>query len=149
MKLRIAEGIKFQILVATNFKFSKFVTRHLVLITRISSLSLHQILITMIQRIQSVYLAISIILLSFVALGADVFRFVGKHASFVFDSYGIGQVKLGNGDGLMMVSKYPLYVGLIALVLLLFITLMGYKNLKRQLKLVRTAFYIYVLILLR
>ena len=101
----------------------------------------------MIQRIQSIYLAISIILLSIVAVGADVFHFVGKNSSFVFDSFGIQQVKIGNGEGLMPVSKYPLYIGLIALVLLLFITLMGYKNLKRQLKLVRTAFYIYVLMI--
>ncbi len=102
----------------------------------------------MIQRIQSIYLAIAIILLSIVAVGADVFHFVGKHSSFVFDSFGIQQVKIGNGEGLMMVSKYPLYIGLIALVLLLFITLMGYKNLNRQLKLVRTAFYIYVLMII-
>lgn len=102
----------------------------------------------MIQRIQSVYLAIAMILLSIVAVGADVFHFVGKHSSFVFDSFGIHQVKIGNGEGLMPVSKYPLYIGLIALVLLLFITLMGYKNLNRQLKLVRTTFYIYVLMII-
>lgn len=102
----------------------------------------------MIQRIQSLYLAIAILLLSFVAVGADVFHFVGKNVSFVFDAFGFYQVKMGNGDGLMPVTKYPLYIGLIALVLLLFITLMGYKSLPRQLKLVRTAFYIYVLMII-
>jgi amino acid transporter len=102
----------------------------------------------MIQRIQSIYLAISIILLSIVAVGADVFHFVGKNTSFVFNSFGIQQVKNGDGEGLAMVSKYPLYIGLIALVLLLFITLMSFKNLKRQLKLVRTVFYIYVLMII-
>jgi amino acid transporter len=102
----------------------------------------------MIQRIQSIYLAISIILLSIVAVGADVFHFVGKNTSFVFNSFGIQQVKMGNGAGAALVTKYPLYIGLIALVLLLFITLMSFKNLKRQLKLVRTVFYIYVLMII-
>ena len=102
----------------------------------------------MIQRIQSVYLAIAIVLLSIVAVGADVFHFVGKESSFVFDSFGIHQVKFVYEEGLMEDIKYPLYIGLIALVLLLFITLMGYKNLNRQLKLVRTAFYIYVFMII-
>ena len=102
----------------------------------------------MIQRIQSLYLAIAIIILSIVAVGADVFHFVGKHSSFVFDSFGIHQVKFVYEEGLMEDINYPLYIGLIAMVLLLFITLMGYKNLNRQLKLVRTTFYIYVLMII-
>lgn len=102
----------------------------------------------MIQRIQSLYLAIAMILLSIVAVGADVFHFVGKRSTFVFDSFGIHQVKFVYEEGLMEDINYPLYIGLIAMVLLLFITLMGYKNLNRQLKLVRTTFYIYVLMII-
>jgi amino acid transporter len=102
----------------------------------------------MIQRIQSLYLAIAMIFLSIVAVGADVFHFVGKHSSFVFDSFGIHQVKFVYEEGLMEDINYPLFIGLIAMVLLLFITLMGYKNLNRQLKLVRTTFYIYVLMII-
>jgi amino acid transporter len=101
----------------------------------------------MIQRIQTVYLAIAMVLLSIVAVGSEVFRFVGETVFFKFNSFGIErfQVAFPNGKS-EMVNSSPLYLSLIMLVMFLFVALMGYKNLKRQLKLVRVAFYVYLLL---
>jgi NAD/NADP transhydrogenase beta subunit len=98
----------------------------------------------MIQRIQTVYLAISMILLSIVAAGSEVFRFAGETVYFKFNSFGIQQFSMANKKS-EVIQSYPLYLSLIVLVMYLFVALMAYKNLKRQLKLVRIAFYIYLL----
>jgi len=99
----------------------------------------------MIQRIQTIYLAIAMIFLSIVATGSEVFRFVGETVFYKVNSFGIERFNTNFPNGKSeMVSSYPLYLSLIILVMLLFITLMAYKNLTRQLKLVRTSFYIYL-----
>jgi hypothetical protein len=111
------------------------------------SLSLCKIYIQMIQRIQTIYLAVSMILLSIVATGSEVFRFVGNDFYFVFNSYGISQYANSSTSGKAeVVNAYPFYISLIAIVLLLFVTLMAYKNLSRQLKLVRIVFFLYLLL---
>lgn len=103
----------------------------------------------MIQRIQTVYLAIAMILLSIVATGSEVFRFVGETVFFKFNSFGIERFQNDFPNGKSeIINSYPMYISLILLVMFLFVTLMGYKNLKRQLKLVRTAFYIYLLMVI-
>lgn len=101
----------------------------------------------MIQRIQTVYLAIAMILLSIVATGSEVFRFVGDTVFFKFNSFGIERFQVDSPNGKSeMVQSYPLYISLILLVMLLFVTLMGYKNLKRQLKLARMVFFVYLIL---
>lgn len=100
----------------------------------------------MIQRIQTVYLALAIILLSTVAVGLDLFSFVTDSSRFVFSSYGVAEYDL-NGN-LIEHKHYPIYVGLIALILLAFICLMSFKDLKRQFKLGRTVFYLYFLMII-
>lgn len=101
----------------------------------------------MIQRIQTAYLAISIILLAIVTFGTPLFSFIGETSRFSFSSYGI--VEYGLEDGTLIgQTSYPFYLGTIALALLCFICLMSYKNLTRQFKLGRTIFYIYLLMLL-
>ena len=101
----------------------------------------------MIQRIQTIYLAVSMILLSIVATGSEVLRFVGNDSYFVFNSFGISQYANASTSGKAeVVDAYPFYISLIAIVLLLFITLMAYKNLSRQLKLVRIVFFLYLLL---
>jgi amino acid transporter len=103
----------------------------------------------MIQRIQTIYLAVAMILLSIVATGSEVFRFVGDTIFFKFNAFGIERFLVSNPNSKSeLVQSYPLYISLILLVMFLFVTLMGYKNLKRQLKLVRTAFYIYLLLVI-
>jgi len=100
----------------------------------------------MIQRIQTAYLAIAIILLAIVTCGTSLFSFIGETSRYTFSSYGVVEYTLE--DGLLMSQKsYPFYVGTIALALLCFICLMSYKNLERQFKLGRTIFFIYFLML--
>lgn len=101
----------------------------------------------MIQRIQTVYLAIAIILLSIVSVGTTFFSFVGEQSKFTFSSYGITEYSLETGK-VISSQTFPLFIGTIALVLLSFICLMSYKNLARQHKLGRSIFYIYFLALI-
>lgn len=101
----------------------------------------------MIQRIQSVYLFLVIILLSLVTFGAEIFTFISNETSYRFSSYGIHAYDIASGD-LVSSNSYPFYLSLSGLILLAFLTLMSYKNLKRQLKLARITFYIYLLLVI-
>jgi hypothetical protein len=101
----------------------------------------------MIQRIQTVYLAVVIILLTFVTLGSEIFSFVNETARYTFNSYGIMKFDIVSGK-LISQQSFPFYLGTIGLILLSFITLMSYKNLNRQFKLGRTVFGIYFLMLI-
>lgn len=101
----------------------------------------------MIQRIQTVYLAVVIILLTFVTLGSELFSFVNETTRFTFNSYGIMEYDIVSGK-MISQQSFPFYLGTIALILLSFIALMSYKNLNRQFKLGRTVFGIYFLMLI-
>lgn len=95
----------------------------------------------MIQRIQSVYLLLLMIVLSVVSVGAELFSFVSETTRFTFSSFGITSYSL---EGKVLEHKsIPVYIGLIALILLCFLCLMAYKNLGRQFKLGRTIFLLY------
>lgn len=102
----------------------------------------------MIQRIQSVYLAIAIILLSIVTCGLELFSFVNEKSRFVFNSFGVSEYSNDSSNELLAHRNFPVFIGLIALILLVFITLMSYKNLNRQFKLGRTVFYLYFVFLI-
>jgi len=96
----------------------------------------------MIQRVQTLYLGIAIILLSIVTVGSSLFSFVNETSRFTFSSYGI--TEYGLADGKVLDTKmFPFFVGTTALALLCFICLMSYKNLKRQFKLGRMIFFLY------
>lgn len=101
----------------------------------------------MIQRIQTVYLAIAIILLTIVTLGTTLFSFVNETTRYSFNSYGIMKYNLSTNN-LVSQQSFPFYLGTIALILLCFITLMSYKNLERQFKLGRTVFFLYFVMLM-
>ena len=97
----------------------------------------------MIQRVQTLYLGILIILLSIVTIGTPLFSFINETSRFTFSTWGITEYTL---DGKMMGTQtFPMFVGTIALVLLAFICLMSYKNLNRQFKIGRTVFMMYFL----
>ena len=100
----------------------------------------------MIQRIQTLYLAILILLLSIVSTGTAFFSFVNETSRFTFSSYGITEYSM---DGkFIQTDTFPIFIGTIALVLLSFLCLMSYKNIHRQFKLGRLVFFIYLLSLL-
>ncbi len=100
----------------------------------------------MIQRIQSVYLAILIILVSIATFGMSFFSFVNETSRFTFSSFGITEFDKTSNE-LISFNQFPIYAGLISLILLAFMTLMSYKNLKRQFKLGRTVFFLYFVML--
>lgn len=99
----------------------------------------------MIQRIQTLYLAIVIILLSIVTTGSTIFRFVTDSTIYKFNAFGFNGYDK-TSDKIIELNSYPLYISTIALVLLAFITLMSYKNLAKQLKLARMTFFIYLML---
>lgn len=98
----------------------------------------------MIQRIQTVYLALVIILLSLVSFGMNMISFVSEEMQYSLTSYGILVYDAENT--LVETRSYPLFISTFALIALAFLTMMSYKNLARQLKLARMTFYIYFLL---
>jgi len=101
----------------------------------------------MIQRIQSLYLAIMMILLAIVTIGTTFFSFVNASSKFEFTSMGIIERNIESNTYISTIS-FPLFIGLIALILLGFLTLMSYKNLNRQFKLGRMVFGLYFVLLI-
>lgn len=96
----------------------------------------------MLQRVQTIYLGIAIILLGIVSTGSTFFSFVTESNRHSFNAFGIttSDVKtnaITAHNGMLFI------VGIIALALLSFICLMSYKNLNRQFKLGRTVFMLY------
>jgi len=100
----------------------------------------------MIQRVQTIYLSIAIILLSIVTFGTELFSFVNEKSRFSFSSYGITEYSTSNGE-IIETTTFPFYIGTIALILLCFLTIMSYKSMNRQFKLGRMVFGIYFLML--
>lgn len=101
----------------------------------------------MIQRVQTLYLAIMVVLLSFVTFGSTLFSFVNETSRFEFSSYGI--VEYAKSDGhILSTENFPFFIGTSALILLGFLALMSFKNLDRQFKLGRMVFFIYFAMLI-
>ena len=100
----------------------------------------------MIQRIQTVYLAITIVLLSFVMFGTTLFSFINETTRYTFSSYGITAYSIETND-VLSTTNFPFYIGAGTLILLSFLCIMSYKSLNRQFKLGRMVFGIYFLML--
>lgn len=101
----------------------------------------------MIQRVQTIYLAIAIILLSIITVGPNFFSFLSEGSVYSFNSYGIVQYSKEGGE-IISTTSFPIFIGTIALTLLAFICLMSYKNLARQFKLGRMVFFLYLVSLI-
>ena len=100
----------------------------------------------MIQRIQTVYLAITIVILSSVMFGSTLFSFINEINRYTFSSYGITTYSIETNE-VVSTTNFPFYIGAGALILLSFLCLMSYKSLNRQFKLGRMVFGIYFLML--
>jgi len=94
----------------------------------------------MIQRVQTIYLFLAIICLGSTCMGLEFYRFVQPNEAFTFSVFGIESVK---GDASTIHKSIPIYLSVIGFCLFLFMTLMSYKNLKRQLKWVRSCTFLY------
>ena len=99
----------------------------------------------MIQRVQTIYLFLAIICLGSTCLGFEFFRFVQSNEVFSISVFGIESLKEASSS---MFKSIPIYLSVIGLCLFLFMTLMSYKNLKRQLKWARRCTFLYAVFVL-
>lgn len=97
----------------------------------------------MLNRLQTYYLAVVLIIQGMAASGMDFFTFKTDDASYEFNSWGIS--KFSVEGKLLDTTTIPVFIGFISLGLIAFLTIMSYKNLDRQMKLGRTLFYLYFL----
>jgi amino acid transporter len=98
----------------------------------------------MIQRVQSLYLLISVVCLSIVSFGSSIIAFETKTGYFTLSSYGVQEFNQTNK--LVNFSSFPFYISIIILILLCILTIFSYKNLKQQLKFGRLTLFIYFLL---
>lgn len=105
----------------------------------------------MLQRIQTLYFAISIGLFFSLLSGIDLMTFSSLKEKKVqtVDVFG-KTVYINDGTKLTTQStqSFPLYIIVIGLVMLLFVTLMAYKKIGRQLKLSRFVMLLNVLLVI-
>mgnify|MGYP001165628664 CR=1 FL=1 len=99
----------------------------------------------MLQRIQTIYFSLVIICLGVCCTGMEFFRFVKGGEFYSFSVFGIEK---GVGGDMSVYKSVPIYLTIIGLCLFTFMTLMSYKNIKRQLKWSRSLFFIYVLMVI-
>lgn len=100
----------------------------------------------MIQRLQTLYFAISMILLAILLTGMDIFRFVTEKTTYAFSAFGVESRITGSPDSKTeTISSTPYYIVIIAFILFIFFALMSYKKLNFQVKLARAIFYLYLL----
>ena len=97
----------------------------------------------MIQRIQTLYLLITIICLSVVQFGADIFYLIGDKM-YALNAYGIMNSTPGQDE--KMAKNLPLFLPVILLTVLIVVCIMSYKNLKKQLLLVKIIAVVYILL---
>ena len=100
----------------------------------------------MIQRIQTVYFILVMVLLTSLLSGVEIFGFPTVKNYFSYSVYGIQSFKselnapLGKAEN---IQGSILFYFVIAYVLFVYLALMSYKNLKRQYMLTRLALLIY------
>lgn len=101
----------------------------------------------MIQRIQTVYLILVILFLGGTLFSSEIFSFLSEDARYIVSAYGISEYNKEGTEFISSAVTMPFYIGFIAMILIAFITIMSYKNLKRQFKLGRTLFGLYFVML--
>lgn len=105
----------------------------------------------MLQRIQTVYFAITMLLFSSMFTGLSLLKFEqqgGEKTQFI-NIFGRSTYSQSESKEILLVTNesIPLFVLAIAMILLLFITLMAYKNVHRQLSLARISMFINVVLI--
>lgn len=95
----------------------------------------------MIQRIQSVFLLLTLIILSVFSCGLAVFSYHSADFHYRLNAFGIA--KFDEAGVKVESTPIPFYVGGIVLILFCLFTLILFKNLKRQLALARFTTFLY------
>jgi hypothetical protein len=100
----------------------------------------------MIQRIQTVYLTITLICLGFVSFGTHMFSFLSTTMRYKVDAFGITQGAIAD-DKFVNHEGFPGYLIGIGLMLITLVTIISFKDLKRQHRFGRMLFYTYFVVL--
>jgi hypothetical protein len=100
----------------------------------------------MIQRVQSIYLFLAILCLGATCTGLEFFRFVQANEIVSLNVFGAQTIV--DGATSEIYKEVPIYLSVIGLCLFMFMTLMSYKNIKRQLQWVRSLTFLYFVILI-
>ena len=101
----------------------------------------------MIQRVQSIYLILSMISISILLSGVEIISFTGVRVKASLSAFGISKTDVLSNQNITD-QTFPLYLSIIGLVLYMFILLMRYKDLKIQLKMIRRLSLIYLLLII-
>jgi uncharacterized paraquat-inducible protein A len=99
----------------------------------------------MIQRIQTVYLAIGLVFLTIISFGVSIFNFKAGGMVFRLNVMGVQQMN-ETGENTNLLSL-PFYLGSILLMVVCFSALILFKNLKTQLAVARFAAMLYFVVL--
>lgn len=98
----------------------------------------------MIQRIQSIYLFLSVLSLGALLSGVTILNFSAPDISNIFNVFGL--FRKNNADALYKPDLvFPYYILIILLILMHLATMFNFKKLKKQLKWAQYSFLIYVI----
>ena len=89
----------------------------------------------MIQRIQSIFLLSTIVVLVILSFGTPLLTFHSMDFNYVLSATALKKMTLDSG--LIKTDPIPFYIVTLVLIVLTFFSMILYKNLKRQLSLVR------------
>lgn len=95
----------------------------------------------MLQRVQTYYLGLIILIQVFAISGLDFLKFNTEENYHVLNAWGM--TTYPRTDNASDSHFIPAFIGFIAIAMLSFLCIMAYKNLDRQMKLGRTIFYVY------
>lgn len=101
----------------------------------------------MIQRIQSIYLLLAIILLVLISCGISIFTYSSVETVHTLNVFGIKSTESISG-GLIVKKSIPLFTGSLILIVLAFFTILLFKNLKRQMMFARLTAFLYFIYLI-
>lgn len=100
----------------------------------------------MLQRIQTIYYAISFMCLMIVSLGSNVYSFLTHEKRYDLSAYGIQESTL---EGMKLgTTQIPFYLTTLMLALFTLLVIFSYKKTKRQFRLGRLLLFFYLLFLI-
>lgn len=100
----------------------------------------------MIQRIQTVYFLLTFICLGVASFGTETFTYLSETMRYKIDAFGVTQTAQTDGS-FVDHDGFPGYLIGIGLMLLTVVSIVSFKNLKRQHRFGRMLFYTYFIVL--
>lgn len=101
----------------------------------------------MIQRIQSVYLLVVIVMLTIISFYGNFFEIITDEGRFNFNAFGISQYTT-DGKELISQTSLPLYIITLALAVFAFFVLLSYKKLNNQFRYSKLLWGLYLFVVI-